>query len=250
MLHPDFLTRPIAHRGLHGPGAPENSAAAFQAAIAGGHAIELDVQPAADGTPLVFHDETLERMTGVPGPVSGLSAAQAARLRLAGTQEGIPALADVLELVAGRVPLLIEIKDQDGALGPQMGDLPRAVAGLLEGYGGAVAVMSFNPHAAAMLARAAPAIPVGLTSCAFAQDDWPDVAPQRRARLARLADFDGAGACFVSHHHLDLDNPALAALRARGVPVLCWTIRSAEEERAARRGAANITYEGYAPCAS
>lgn len=250
MLHPAFLSLPIAHRGLHGPGAPENSIAAFRAAIAAGHAIELDVQPAADGTPLVFHDETLDRMTGAQGAVSALTVAQAAALRLAGTGEGIPTLAEVLALVSGRVPLLIEIKDQDGALGPAVGDLPAAVARALAGYQGPVAVMSFNPHAAAAFAAAAPGIAVGLTSCAFAADDWPEVPAGRRASLARLEDFDPVGASFISHDHADLANPAAQALRARGVPVLCWTIRSPQQQEAARRLAANITYEGFTPCAS
>lgn len=248
MLHPDFLTRPIAHRGLHGPGAPENSAAAFRAAIAAGHGIELDVQPAADGTPLVFHDDTLDRMAGITGPVRGLTTAQAAGVRLAGTDEGIQTLAEVLELVAGRVPLLVEIKDQDGALGPAPADLPRSVARVLNGYAGPVAVMSFNPHMVADFRAAAGGVAAGLTSCAFDRDDWPEVPDARRASLARLDDFDRVGASFVSHDHVDLANPAVTALRARGVPVLCWTIRSAADESAARRGADAITYEGYAPC--
>ena len=128
MLHPDFLTRPLAHRGLHGPGVAENAMAAFRAAVAVGHGIELDVQPARDGTPLVFHDHDLARLTGAGGMISALSVAEAGARRLLGTDEGIPTLDSVLDMVAGRVPVLIEIKDQDGALGPQMGDLPGRVA--------------------------------------------------------------------------------------------------------------------------
>lgn len=249
MLHPDFLTRPLAHRGLHGPGVPENSLAAFRAAIAGGWGIELDVQPAEDGTPLVFHDYELTRLTGDGGVVAALSVAEAAGRRLLGTAEGIPTLEAVLALVAGRVPVLIEIKDQSGDLGPDMGELPLAVAALAADYAGPLAVMSFNPHAAEMVHRAAPGVTVGLTSCAFPADDWPGVPAGRRAALARLEDFDRAGACFVSHDRTDLANPAVTALSARGVPVLCWTVRSAEQEQAARRVAANITFEGYTPCA-
>lgn len=247
MLHPDFLTLPIAHRGLHGPGVPENSMAAFRAAVAAGHAIELDVQPAEDGTPLVFHDDDLDRMTGIGGAISALSPDEAGALRLMGTDEGIPTLAEVLRMVAGRVPVLVEIKDQDGTLGPDMGELPLAVAALVADYRGPVAVMSFNPDAARMVAETAPGIAVGLTSCDFPEDDWPGVPASRRASLARLEDFDRAGASFISHHHGDLANPAVTALIGRGVPVLCWTIRSAEQERAARGVAANITYEGYTP---
>ncbi|MBV0892178.1 phosphodiesterase [Paracoccus sp. Z118] len=242
-----LLSRPIAHRGLHSPGVPENSMAAFRAAVRAGYAIELDVQPAADGTPLVFHDYDLQRLTGRAGLIWGLSPDQAAGCRLLGTDETIPTLSQVLDEVAGRVPLLVEIKDTDGGLGPAVGDLPARVADLLAGHEAEVAVMSFNPHAVAAVHAAAPALPVGLTSCDFAADDWPGVPAARRADYARLADFDRVGASFVSHDHRDLGNPAVVALAARGVPVLCWTIRSPEQEAAARRIARNITFEGYLP---
>lgn len=250
MLHPAFLTRPLAHRGLHGPGLPENSMAAFRAAVAQGYGIELDVQPAADGTPLVFHDDALGRLAGREGVIASLSPAEAAATPLLGTTETIPTLSAVLDMVAGRVPVLVEIKDQDGSLGPRMGALPGRVAEVLafcQAQGHPVAAMSFNPHAAAGLRKAAPGVPVGLTSCAFAPDDWPGVPQARRAALARLEDVPAVGAAFVSHDHRDLANPAVARLAAQGVPVLCWTIRSPAQETAARRIACNITFEGYRP---
>lgn len=247
MIPRGLLARPVAHRGLHSPGVPENSMAAFRAAIDAGYGIEMDIQPASDGTPLVFHDDELFRLTGASGPIAGVSVAQAAGLRLLQTDEAIPTLADVLAFVAGQVPLLIEIKDSDGALGPDVGDLPLRVAEALSGHAGEVAVMSFNPHVVAAVNRAAPDLAVGLTTCAFTPDDWPGVPPHRREALARIEDFGRVGASFVSHDRRDLGNPAIAALKARGVPVLCWTIRSAEHERAARCTADNITFEAYRP---
>ena len=250
MLHPDFLTRPLTHRGLHGLGVPENSMAAFRAAVAQGYGIELDVQPAADGTPLVFHDYGLGRLAGRDGVISALSPAEAGATRLLGTDETIPTLEAVLGMVAGRAPVLVEIKDQDGSLGPRMGALPGRVAEIVaacHARGEPVAVMSFNPHAAAGVRAAAPDVPVGLTSCRFDRDDWPGVPEARRAALSRLEDFPRVGASFISHHHLDLGNPAVGGLAAQGVPVLCWTIRSPAEEAAARGVARNITFEGYRP---
>lgn len=247
MIPAGFLSRPIAHRGLHSPGVPENSMAAFRDAIAAGYAIEMDIQPASDGTPLVFHDDELFRLTGTSGPIAEVSVAEAAALRLLETEEGVPTLADVLAFVGGRVPLLIEVKDSDGALGPDVGTLPIRVAETLEGYAGEVAVMSFNPHSVAAVSRAAPGLPVGIVSCSFAADDWRGVPPDRLAALARIEDFDRVGASFVSHDRRDLGNPAVAALKDRGVPVLCWTVRSAEQERAARQVADNITFEAYRP---
>ncbi len=166
------------------------------------------------------------------------------RIELLDAAETVPSLAEFLALVAGRAPLLIEIKDQDGALGPGVGPLERRVAALLDGYAGEAALMSFNPHSVAVFAEAAPDRPRGLTTCAFDSADWslPD---DRRAELAALADAERTGASFVSHDRKDLDNPALARLKREGLPILTWTVRSPAQEAEARRVADNITFEGY-----
>lgn len=248
MTLPDaFLTRPIAHRALHGPGRPENSRSAIAAAIAAGYGIELDLQLSADGVAMVFHDYRLDRLTGESGPVRLRNAQELAAIQLTGAEEGIPTLAQVLEQVAGQVPLLIEFKDQDGALGPNIGVLEDAAASILDGYAGEVALMSFNPHAVNHLGRLMPDRPRGLTTSSFAAEDWPTIP---RPRLAELRDYarhyDEVGACFVSHEAADLANPAIVELANRGAAILCWTIRSPEEEATARRYAQNITFEGYA----
>ncbi|MCB2124566.1 MAG: phosphodiesterase [Rhodobacteraceae bacterium] len=247
-LPASFLRTPIAHRALHDrkAGRPENSPAAFRAAIAAGYGIECDIQPSADGVPMVFHDYDLRRLTGVPGRIRGLSAAKLRALRLLDGDDGIPTLAEMLALVAGRVPLLIEIKDQDGDMGPGVGPLEGAVAGTLRGYAGPVAVMSFNPHSVAALAEAAPAIPRGLTTSAYAAEDWPLLTPRVRDRLREIPDYDAVGASFLSHEAADLARPRVADLKARGAAVLCWTIRSPGAEAEARRVADNVTFEGYA----
>lgn len=247
MLHPDFLRLPLAHRALHdrAQGRPENSRAAIRAAVAAGYGIEIDLQGSGDGEAMVFHDDELDRLTEATGPVRARTAAELGAIRLKDAEDGIPTLAEVLAIVAGRVPLLIEIKDQSGDMGPDMGRLPAATAAALAGYAGPVAVMSFNPHAVAEMARLAPGVPRGLTTYAWADDHAPDD-PARRAHLAAIADYDAVGACFVSHHWRDLDRPRVAELKARGAAVLCWTIRSPAEEAEARRVAQNITFEGYA----
>lgn len=243
-----FLRAPIAHRALHDrtAGRPENSPAAFRAAIAAGYGIECDVQPSADGVPMVFHDYDMKRLTGLPGRIAGRTSAELGATRLLDCDEGIPTLAGMLALVAGRVPLLIEIKDQDGAMGPAVGPLEDAVAAALEGYAGPVALMSFNPHSVAALARAAPGRPRGLTTSAYAPEDWPLLTPAVRDRLREIPDYDAAGASFISHEAADLSRPRVTDLRAQGAAVLCWTIRSPAAEAEARRIAANVTFEGYA----
>lgn len=242
-----FLTTPIAHRGLHDAAArrPENSLPAFQAAVAAGYGIELDVQISADGAAMVFHDDTLDRMTAEAGPLAARTEAELGQIPLRHSGDHIPSLAQVLQAVAGRVPLLIEVKDAGETLGPTDGRLEQAVARALADYSGPVAVMSFNPHHILALRTLAPAIPRGLTTDAFAPGDWPHVPPETCARLAGIPDYDAAGAVFLSHHFRDLDRPRVRALQAKGAAILCWTIRSPEQEAAARRIAQNITFEGY-----
>jgi len=244
-----FLTRPLAHRGLHdvAAGRPENSLPAFRAAIAAGYGIELDLQLSSDGVAMVFHDYDLQRLTGQLGPVAGKTAAQLGQIALLGDSEGIPTLTQVLDLVAGQVPLLIEVKDQDLRLGPKIGALEHAAVQALQGYTGPVALMSFNPHSVLRLAELAPEFPRGLTTCDYDAEDWPLVPADRRAALATIPDFDRAGCCFISHQRDQLTNPRVTELKARGVPVLCWTIRSPAQEADARKVADNITFEGYHP---
>lgn len=243
-----FLRRPVAHRALHDirQGRPENSRAAVRAALAAGYGIEIDLQLTADGQAMVFHDYDLSRLTGRAGPLRGLSADRAAAISLLhGDGEGIPRLDEILALVAAQVPLLIELKDQDGAMGPDVGPLEAAAARDLVGYAGPVAVMSFNPHSVAEMARIAPDLPRGLVTSAYDPADWP--LPRATCdRLREIPDFDRTGAAFISHEAGDLARPRVQSLRAAGVPVLCWTIRSAQAEAEARKLADNITFEGYA----
>ncbi|MCV2893094.1 glycerophosphodiester phosphodiesterase family protein [Lentibacter sp. XHP0401] len=248
-LPASFLAAPIAHRGLHdlANGVPENSLASFDAAIANGYGIELDLQMSADGVAMVFHDYSLERLTGEKGAVAQRTAHQLGQIPLTGGQEGIPTLAQTLALVAGRAPLLIEIKDQDGALGPNVGPLEEAAVKALTGYAGDVALMSFNPHAVAALAKLAPHIPRGLTTCNYDPKDWTTIPKARLAELVPIPDFTRTSAGFISHQASDLASPHVAALKAQGVPVLCWTIRTSMEEAAARKLADNVTFEGYLP---
>ena len=243
-----FLARPIAHRALHGPGRAENSMAAVVAAMDAGFPAEIDVQLTRDGRAVVFHDDALDRLTGDKGRVRERTAEELSIVSLKGGGGAIPTLDAVLRRVNGRIPLLIEIKDQTGALGADTGPLERAVAEALHDYAGPVAVMSFNPDAVAKLHTYAPRIPRGLTTDPFVPKDWPDVPMSRLAHLRAIGDLSRAGASFVSHKAADLRTPALAKVRDAGLPILCWTIRSAEDEAAARAaGAANVTFEGYLP---
>jgi len=250
-LPAEFLRIPLAHRALHdgGRGLPENSLAAVDAAVDAGYGIELDVQLSSDAEAMVFHDYTLDRMTGETGTFRARDAAELERvgLRDDGTGGTVPRLSTVLDHVGGRVPILVEIKDQDGALGPIVGPLEEAVARAIRGYRGPIAVMSFNPHAVARMADLLPDVPRGLTTGDFHDIEWHHLPHDRRRLLQAIDDASRYGVSFISHQASDLDRAAVAALRERGLPILTWTIRSPEEEARARRLADNITFEGYRP---
>jgi glycerophosphoryl diester phosphodiesterase len=223
---------PFAHRGLHGPGRPENSLAAIRAAIETRHGVELDVRASRDRQPIVFHDAGLDRLTGRSGLVAQRDAIDLAATALLGAQgEHIPALPSVLALVAGRVPLLLELK----APGARVGPLCLSVLGALNGYGGPVGIMSFNPQVGHWLARHAPRLPRGLVVT--------EAGRRRRKGLDRRLALWRARPDFLAYDIRDLPSSFAARARARGVPVFAWTCRSGEERAKARVHADQIIYE-------
>jgi glycerophosphoryl diester phosphodiesterase len=247
MTFPTALVKaPFAHRGFHdlNAGRPENSPAAFSAAIERGYGIELDVQLSSDGQAMVFHDYALDRLTAEAGPIQQRTAAELAQITLKGGTDTVQSLPEILTLIGGRVPLLVEIKDQDGAMGNNIGPLETMTAQALQGYGGDVAVMSFNPNSVAMMAQLAPTLPRGIVTSAYRYADWP-LSRATCDHLREIPDYGRSAACFISHEVDDLSRPRVADLRKAGTMVCCWTVRSAEIEATARQYADNITFEGY-----
>ena len=248
-LPAQFLSAPIAHRGLHTGSRtrPENSMAAFEAAIMFSFGIELDVQLTRDGIPVVFHDYDLQRLLSRTGSVQSASFADLQNAKILGSNEAPPALRDVLELVGGQVPLLIDLKDQSGNLTGTTGALEGAVAAAIDGYSGPVALMSFNPDQMIAMRRLAPDVPRGLITEAFVSDEWGLVSPGRKDQLIRGLFLTEAGASFISHKHTDLNSALVSRTRAAGLPVFSWTITSEQQEQNARQLSDNITFENYLP---
>lgn len=242
-----FSRAPFAHRALHDAqgGRPENSRAAVRAAVAAGYGIEIDLQLSRDGEAMVFHDAALDRLTAECGPVVNRTADELGRIGLAGGAEGIPSFDEVLTLVAGRVPLLVELKDQHGQMGKTDGRLEGAAAKAVGAYNGPVAFMSFNPEMVALVADLAGSVPRGLVSCSYSEKSWPDLGREIRDRLRAIPDYERTKASFISHEASDLHRPRVIDLKSKGAVVLCWTVRSAQEEAKARRIADNVTFEGY-----
>lgn len=249
MLPSAFLSRPLAHRALHDAraGRIENSPSAIRAAIAHGYGIEIDVQLSSDGVAMVFHDYDLGRLTNQKGPIQQRTASQLGEITLTGGTDTIPSLEEVLAIIDGQTPLLIEIKDQDGAMGPNLGALERATAKALETYRGEVAVMSFNPHSVALMAELCPQIARGITTSAYDLPDWAPLPKRVCDHLRDIPDYDRVGACFISHEVSDLNRPRVEALKRQGAAILCWTVRSLTQDAQARKIAHNVTFEGYTP---
>jgi glycerophosphoryl diester phosphodiesterase len=228
----ELIAKPFAHRGLHGEGRAENSRAAFEAAIAAGHGIELDVQASADGEAIVIHDYELERLTEGRGAVRTLAAAELGRIRLKGSDETIPTLPEILALVAGRAPLLIEVKSP----GRRVAGLSRAVIRALNGYDGPVGVMSFNPEIVRRIARQAPQLLRGLVVSEQGKG-WRGLWERPFALWRARPDF-------LAYDIRDLPSRFAAA---QGLPVLTWTCRSGEDRARAAQHADQIIYEVPSP---
>jgi glycerophosphoryl diester phosphodiesterase len=195
---------------------------------------------------MVFHDPDLDRLTEAQGRVDARSADMLGNIALRdGGGEHIPTLGTFLQEIAGRAPVLIELKDQSGCFGPEPETLAAAVVDAITGYAGPVAAMSFNPHTVAHLARLAPDLPRGLTTKRFLPGRQMN--RTQAAHLTSIDTFDAVGASFISHDRRSLSSAPVLSLRDRGVPTLTWTITSPRQEVTARRIARNITFEGYAP---
>lgn len=230
-----LTARPIAHRGFHDLNKTrwENTLSAFQAAIDRDYAIECDVHLSADGIPVVFHDGDLKRLAGLEGTIFDQTAARMGALRIGGTDDHAPTLKEMLDVVAGRVPLIIELKGIEG----KDDGLVAAVAALLRNYDGKAAIMSFDHWLIRQFAAHAAGIPVGLT----AHGNKPEELEAHFSMLAHPISF-------VSWGVHDLPSPFVAFVRDElSMPVITWTVRDEATETATGIYADQMTFEGFDP---
>jgi glycerophosphoryl diester phosphodiesterase len=249
MLDRAAFLRPIAHRGLHDAekGIIENTTAAFEAAIAKGYGIECDVRPAACATPMVFHDLTLDRLVEAEGPVGRHEAAALKRLAFRGTKGAMLDLAELFELVGGRVPLLVEIKSEWEAPDTRYLD---SIAKAAQAYKGPVALMSFDPAVMVGIRALAPEIPRGIVSGQFVGDCWwrDRLGAQRAHDLTNLLESGPVAPDFYAYDVKALPTPVTRFAReVEGVPLFTWTVRSEEQRATAARWADAPIFEGYEP---
>jgi glycerophosphoryl diester phosphodiesterase len=245
MASPTWLTaRPVAHRGLHGNGLLENTTSAALAAIDKGFAIECDVQLTADGEAVVFHDFNLERLTVGSGRLDALTADALAALAYRASHDRIPTLAAFLDLIGGRVPVLVEIKSRfDGDL-----RLTQRVAEVLDGRTEPVAVMSFDNEIVETLVALSPDRVRGIVAEAEYHDHSPaKIDPARKTILAGLMHVERSKPNFIAWNVKNLPHPLPNLARHFGMPVLTWTVRTPEDRQKAAACADQMIFEGFVP---
>ena len=248
MRAPDWLTaRPVAHRGLHDAarGVIENMPAVAEAAARANFAIECDIQLTADGEAMVHHDDALGRLTEGSGALLGKTAAELKAVRFKNTDERMMTLGDLCALVAGRVPLVIEVKshfDGDRRLVARMAEV-------LAGYSGPAVGMSFDPDQVLAIRELMPRLPRGIVAeREYTATDWPEASPEQRRSMTQLRHAFRTRSHFVAYWVNEL--PAVAPWIARhvfGLPLLTWTVRTPEQRERAARYADQMIFEGFLP---
>src|SRR5438552_2186144 len=227
MPGPDWLTaRPVAHRGLHdlAAGVVENTASAFAAAIAGGFAIETDLQISSDGEAMVHHDFALGRLTLGSRQLAAMTAAGLKEVPVKATSDRMMTLGELCNFVAGRTPLLIELKSRlDGDM-----RLVRRAAAVLQTYTGPFALMSFDPEPIAALRTLAPTFTRGIVAeRTYADSEWRTLTEKQKRALAFLTHAPRSRPHFIAYQVNDLPSPGpWIARHVFGRPLLAWTVRT------------------------
>lgn len=244
----DWLTqRPYAHRGLHdvSAGVIENTPSAIKAALSYGFSIEVDLQLSKDGEAMVFHDNTLERLTTSKGPVAARTVKQLRRVNFKGTKDRMWTLSELLQLVQGLVPLIIEVKSQWDNVGP----LEKRVAEVLSTYEGPAGVMSFNPHSVILIRELAPHLTRGLVAGRFNDDnEWAHLNEKQRFLKRHLLYAFAARPDYIAYHVKALPSPAPWISRTLFKrPLLSWTVRTEQDRKTVKRWADQMIFEGFIP---
>jgi glycerophosphoryl diester phosphodiesterase len=242
-----LVTRPVAHRGLHdsAAGVIENTPSAFAAAVAGNYAIECDLQLSADGEAMVFHDDTLERLTEASGRVDALPASVLNQVSFRATSDHMMTLGELCELVAERVTLVIEIKSHfDGDR-----RLIRRATEVLASYRGPVALMSFDPGPMAALRALAPRLTRGIVAERhYRRREGDHLSVRAKRALSYFRHALATRPQFIAYSVKDLPSALpMAARRVLKLPLLTWTVRTQEDRERAARYADQIIFEGFRP---
>jgi glycerophosphoryl diester phosphodiesterase len=240
----EWLTaNPIAHRGLHNSAMSivENSATAFAAAISNNYAIECDLQLSHDGEAMVFHDETLDRLTDQRGWVKNYTSRRLKSARFKHGPDKMQTLDELLEQVDGRVTLVIELKSLfDGNW-----CLAKRAIDILSLYRGPHCLMSFDPDMIAAVAALSPGTIRGITADRTTDAYYSMLPVARRLDMRHFRHLEKTRPHFISFNFRDLPFTPVQSIRAKGYPIISWTIRSREEEQQALRYSDQVTFEDF-----
>ena len=230
-----LLNRPIAHRGLWGNGLIENSLSAYKNAVDNGYPIEIDLYSSKDGTLFSFHDALLKRMTGAEGLIYEKTAQELKALHLLDSDEKIPTFDEVLSLVDGKVPLLIELKDQ-----PDKSCVDKVLERLKD-YKGEFAIQSFNPLYIKRVKQLAPEFIRGILATKTHSKTLPFIKRQvvKNMLLNFLIKPD-----FISYSFEDLP---LKKRKVKKTPLITWTITSKSDYEKIKPYVKNIIFENFIP---
>ncbi len=232
-----------AHRGLHGDGIPENSMAAFRAALEHGFGIELDVHLLKDGTLAILHDHDLQRTTGLPGKIEELTGEDLSRCFLEGTEQTIPTFRQVLDLYAGKAPLIVELK----AMGDNFAALTRAACDMLAGYDGVYCVESFDPRVVNWLRRNRPEVIRGQLTENFVAGKGKLPMPVKIMLTAQLENFL-IRPDFIAFKFADRKNVGnFLARKLWGVQGVTWTVKTPQDLKTAEEEGYLPIFEGFLP---
>lgn len=234
----------IAHRGLHDAekGIPENSLEAFRRAVEGGYGMEMDLQLTKDGKLVVFHDKTLERICGVKKNLTDLTYEELCSYRLSGTREQIPLFEDVLRLVDGKVPLIIEMKSEGHCI-----RATKMACKRLESYPGIYCIESFHPACIWWVRRHYPRILRGQLSMDYFQEESARPFYQKLVMTSMIFNcFTRPD--FIAYKHVYKEQFSYRLLRRLyRVENVAWTIRSQRELDKARDVFRVMIFEGFTP---
>ena len=231
-----FIKYKLAHRGLHNDIYPENSLGAFENAMAHGFAIELDVRVTKDGSLVIFHDSNLQRMCGVNSNIADLTLSDIKECRLLNSEFAIPTLEEVLDLVQGNTPIMIELKPVSRKM-----KITNKVYDAIKDYKGDIAVKAFNPLYMLWFKKHAPHIIRGMLSSYFKHTNLPFI---YKFLIKRLTFFGRIKPDFISY---DINNLPNKYVKNKNVPILAWTIYSEEEEKHALTLADNVIFQDFIP---
>lgn len=243
----DFIAKlPIAHRGLHNAelNIIENSRGSVMAAIEHGYAIEIDVQLTKDEQAIVFHDENLNRLINNEGNVVDFTLSELCKMTYIANGEKIISFARLLEIVDGKVPLIVEVKSLANNIGP----LEKHIAELMKNYQGDICIMSFNPFTVKEFKRIAPHIVRGIVAeYNMLPAKWPGTNALLRFIFKHLLHWPLTQPHFISYHVHELPTLSVKVARFFGKPVITWTVKSPKDAEHSNKYADQITFEQYLP---